>query len=169
MSNSNLVDYTRISPNSMARGSKIDTITIHMMATNQSIESLGAYFAMRKAKASSNYGIGNDGRVGLYVDESRRSMCSSNWRNDDRAVTIEVANDGGAPDYHVSDTALEKLVELCVDICRRNGIDRLNYTGDATGNLTMHKWFAATSCPGPYLGSKFPWIAEEVNKQLQAE
>ena len=82
------------------------------------------------------------------------------------AVTIEVANDGGAPDWHVSDKALASLIDLCVDICKRNGIEKLNFTGDATGNLTMHKWFQATACPGPYLESKFPYIASEVNKRL---
>jgi len=82
--------------------------------------------------------------------------------------TIEVvSNDGGAPDWHVSDSVLERLIELCTDICRRNGIVALNYTGNKNGNLTMHKWFAATACPGPYLESKFPYIASEVNKRLQ--
>lgn len=166
MGNSILVDFIRISPNSVGRGSKIDTITIHMMGNNQSIESCAAYFAMRKAKASANYVIGSDGRVGLCVPESRRPMTSNNWKNDDRAITIEVANDTGKPDYHVSDVAMEKLIALCADICKRNGIKRLNFTGDVNGNLTMHKWFSGTSCPGPYLESKFPYIADEVNKLL---
>ena len=119
-------------------------------------------------QASSNYGIGTDGRVGLYVDESRRAWTSSNRENDNRAVTIEVANDGGAPNWHISDKALAKTIDLCVDICQRNGIKKLNFTGDKTGNLTMHKWFASTLCPGPYLESKFPHIASEVNKRLGA-
>lgn len=168
MSNSSLVSYTRISPNSSARTAKIDTITIHHMACNLSIEACGAGFAQTSRAASSNYGVGTDGRIGLYVDESRRSWCSSNWQNDNRAITIEVANDSRDPDWHVSDKALAATIDLCVDICQRNGIKRLNYTGDTSGNLTMHKWFAATGCPGPYLGSKFPYIAEEVNKRLGA-
>ncbi len=81
-------------------------------------------------------------------------------------ITIEVANDSGDPDWHVSDAALEATIKLCVDICKRNGIDKLNFTGDKSGNLTMHKYFAATGCPGPYLSSKFPYIASEVNKRL---
>lgn len=168
MSNSSLVNYTKISPNSSARTAKIDTITIHHMACNLSVEVCGAGFAQTSRAASSNYGIGTDGRIGLYVDESRRAWTSSNWQNDNRAITIEVANDGGAPDWHVSDKALAATIDLCVDICQRNGISRLNYTGDTSGNLTMHKWFAATACPGPYLGGKFPYIAEEVNKRLGA-
>lgn len=169
MSNSSLVNYTKISPNSTnPRNDKIKKITIHHMAGNLSVEACGNIFADPTREGSSNYGIGTDGRVGMYVEEKNRSWCSSNRENDHQAITIEVANDGGAPDWHVSDKALNKLVELCVDICKRNGIERLNYTGDVTGNLTMHKWFAATGCPGPYLESKFPWIAEQVNKQLGA-
>ena len=169
MSNSPLVVYTKISPHRTSpRNHKIDTITIHHMAGNLSIETCGSVFQSRES--SSNYGIGTDGRVGMYVEEKDRSWASANPANDHRAVTIELANDGGAStNWHVSDIALEKCIELCVDICRRNGIQRLNFTGDKTGNLTMHKWFYPTACPGPYLESKFPYIAAEVNKQLGAE
>lgn len=170
MAYSSLVDFIRISPNSNGRLSKIDTITIHCMAVDQSIEACSAYFAMRSAKASANYVIDSDGRVGLCVDESRRSMCSNNWQNDDRAVTIEVANDTGYPEFHVTDKAMEKLILLCADICQRNGIERLNFTGDTTGNMTLHKWFKpGKTCPGEYLESKHPYIAEQVNERLSAE
>lgn len=168
MSNSPLVDFTLISPNSTnPRKSKIKKITIHHMAGNLSVESCGNVFQNKSRKASSNYGIGTDGSVGLYVDEKNRAWTSSNADNDNQAITIEVANDGGAPDWHVSDAALAKLIDLCVDICKRNGIEKLNFTGDKSGNLTMHKYFTATACPGPYLESKFPYIANEVNKRLE--
>lgn len=167
MSNSSLVNYTRISPNrNSPRNHKIDKITIHHMAGNLSIEACGNVFAPSSRQASSNYGIGSDGRVGMYVEEKDRSWCSSSSSNDHRAVTIEVANDGGAPDWHVSDKALAKLIDLCVDICKRNGISKLNYTGTTSGNLTRHNMFKNTNCPGPYLQSKFPYIASEVNKRL---
>lgn len=168
MSNSKLVNYTLISPNSSARTAKIDKITIHHMAGNLSVEACAQIFQNTDRQASSNYGVGTDGRVGLYVDESRRAWTSSNRDNDNRAVTIEVANDGGSPDWHVSDKALEATIALCVDICQRNGIPKLNFTGDKFGNLTMHKWFSNTECPGKYLGGKFPYIADEVNRRLSA-
>lgn len=136
------------------------------MAGNMSVETCGNVFYPTSRKASSNYGIDSKGRVGMYVEEKDRSWCSSSGENDHQAITIEVANDGGAPDWHVSDKALAKLIDLCVDICKRNNIPRLNFTGDKSGNLTMHKWFAPTGCPGPYLESKFPYIAQEVNKRL---
>lgn len=169
MSNSSLVNYTKLSPNYSTRTAKIDKITIHHMAGNLSVESCGNVFATTSRQASSNYGVGSDGRIGLYVEEKNRAWTSSNRDNDNRAVTIEVANDGGSPDWHVSDKALQATIDLCVDICKRNGIARLNYTGDKSGNLTMHKWFTSTLCPGPYLGGKFPYIAEEVNKRLGSE
>ena len=167
MSNSSLVNYVRISPNSTnPRNDKVKKITIHHMAGNLSVETCGNVFAPSSKQASSNYGIGSDGRVGMYVEEKNRSWCSSSASNDNQAITIEVANNSGAPNWTVSDMALAKTIELCVDICKRNGIEKLNYTGDTSGNLTMHCWFAATSCPGPYLKSKFKYIADEVNKRL---
>ena len=169
MSNSSMVCYTKISPNSTnPRQNTIKKITIHHMAGNLSIEECGNLFANPSRQASSNYGIGTDGRVGLYVEEKNRAWTSGSPDNDNQAITIEVANDGGAPDWHISDKALASLINLCVDICKRNGIAKLNYTGDATGNLTMHCYFQATACPGPYLKSKFTYIANEVNKKLTA-
>lgn len=168
MSNSKLVNYTKISPHrNSPRNHKIDKITIHHMAGNLTVEQCGQVFQTREA--SSNYGIDSNGRVGMYVEEKDRSWCSFSPENDNRAITIEVANDqpSDAGNWHVSDTALNKLIELCVDICQRNGIEKLNYTGNTSGNLTMHKWFAPTGCPGPYLESKFPYIAEQVNKKLK--
>jgi LysM repeat protein len=105
----------------------------------------------------------------MYVEEKDRAWTSSNADNDHQAVTIEVANDKIGGDWHVSDKALASLIDLCVDICKRNGIKKLNYTGDKNGNLTRHNMFAATACPGPYLQSKFPYIANEVNKRLTAK
>lgn len=170
MSNSSLVDYTLISPNSTnPRRDKITKITIHHMAGNLTVEQCGKGFANKARQASSNYGIGSDGRIGLYVEEKNRSWASSSPANDNQAVTIEVANDVVGGNWHVSDKALAKTIELCTDICKRNGIKKLNFTGDASGNLTMHKYFAATACPGAYLESKFSYIADEVNKRLATE
>ena len=166
MSNSKLVVYTKLSPHcNKPRRSKISKITIHHAAGNATLEGFGATFSGTR-KVSANYGIDSNGRVGMYVEECNRAWTSSNADNDNQAITIEIANDGGAPNWHVSNTALEATINLCVDICKRNGIERLNFTGDKSGNLTMHKYFAATGCPGPYLESKFSYIADMVNKRL---
>lgn len=170
MSNSSLISYTKISPNRTSpRKKPIRKITIHHMAGNLTVEQCGAVFAPTSRKASSNYGIGTDGRIGMYVEEKDRAWTSSSPDNDNQAVTIEVANNTLGPNCTVSDKAMASLIDLCVDICKRNGIQRLNFTGDKTGNLTMHCYFKSTLCPGPYLKGKFPYIASEVNKRLGAE
>lgn len=169
MSQSPLVVYRKLSPNcNKPRNHKIDKITIHHMAGNCSIEACGAIFARPARQCSSNYGIGTDGRVGQYCLEENRSWCSSSPSNDHRAITIEVANCSGAPDWRVSDKAFNSLINLCVDICKRNEIARLNYTGNANGNLTEHRYFSNTLCPGPYLHSRMGRIASLVNARLNS-
>lgn len=172
--NSPLTDYTRLSPNhSGLRKHAIDTITIHCMAGNLSVEGCGAMFANPERKASSNYGIGSDGRIGLYVEEKNRSWCTSSASNDNRAVTIEVANIEKQEPWRVSDEAFKSLIKLCADICKRNGIKQLLWKADPTligqvnkQNMTVHRWFANKSCPGNWLFANHGRIAEEVNKLL---
>lgn len=167
MSNSPLVSYTKLSPNYSSRnGKKITKITPHHMAGNLTIETCGDVFAPTSRQASSNYGIGTDGRIGLYVPEEYRSWCSSNAANDSVAVTIEVANDRLGGDWHVSDAAFNSLVDLCVDICQRNGIPGVVWTGDSLGSITNHDMFSNTNCPGPYLKSRMGDLATIVNQRL---
>lgn len=177
MSNSSLISYTRISPNkTVPRNKQIDTITIHCVAGNCSVETMGSIFAPTSRKASCNYGIGTDGRIGMYVEEKDRSWCTSSGANDNRAITIEVANDGGeSTGWHVSDTALKSLIILVADICKRKSISKLLWKGDKSligdvskQNMSVHRWFAAKACPGDYLYSKHTYIASEVNKLLSS-
>lgn len=172
--NSSLVNYVRRSPNhSGTRNHKIDTISIHCMAGNLTVESCGALFADSSREASSNYGIGSDGRIALYVDEANRSWCTSSGSNDNRAVTIEVANIEAKEPYRISDAAYNSLIKLCADICKRNGIEKLLWQAnpDLIGqvskqNMTVHRWFAAKSCPGTWLYQNHGKIAADTNKLL---
>lgn len=166
--NSPLTEYVFLSPNGdFPRGDLIRKVTIHHMAGDLTLEELGESFAQRDRRASSNYAIDSQGRVGLYVEEVNQAWTSRSPENDGQAVTIEVANDEIGGEWHVSDTAYERLIELCTDICRRNGIEELRYTGDETGNLTLHSMFySETECPGPYLTSRMEEIAGEVNRRL---
>ena len=169
MSYSELVSYIKLSPNcTKPRTSNISAIVVHHMAGDLTVERCGEVFAKASRQASSNYGIGTDGRIACYVEEENRSWCSSNREIDHRAITIEVANCSGDPDWRVSDKALESLINLCVDICKRHNF-KLTYTGDKLGSLHMHQWYAATACPGPYLGAKFAYIAEEVTRRLNPQ
>ncbi|MEG1894661.1 MAG: SPOR domain-containing protein [Oscillospiraceae bacterium] len=173
MSNSKLVDYTKISPNRTSpRNHAIDTITIHCVVGQCSVETLGNVFAPTSRQASSNYGVGVDGKIGMYCEEKDRSWCSSNGANDNRAITIEVASETTHP-YKVNDKAYNALIELCADICKRNGIKELKWCGNKTlvgqtdkQNMTVHRWFANKSCPGDYLYNLHGQIATEVNKKL---
>lgn len=175
MSNSPLISYTALSPNhSGKRTHEIDTISIHCMAGNLSVESCGALFAQSSRQASSNYGIGSDGRIALYVDEGNRSWCTSSNANDQRAVTIEVANYPAADPWPVTDAAYAALIDLLVDICQRNGIKRLLWKADKSligqvgqQNMTVHRWFAAKACPGDWLYERHGQIAGEVNERLE--
>lgn len=148
-------------------GKKITRITLHHMAGNLTID--GCKNALVSRGGSVNYAIQSDGTIGLLLEEKNRAWTSNSPDNDYFAVTVEIANAPGAgePDWKVTDAALQSAIKLCADICKRNGIKKLTYTGQLSGsNLTMHKWFYATGCPGQYLGGKFPYIVQEVNKIL---
>lgn len=177
MSNSVLVNYTKLSPYyTKFRNKKVKAIALHCMAGNLSIETCGNVFQNREA--SSNYGVGTDGRIGLYVEEINRAWTTST-SYDHYAVTIEIANDGGAPSWHASDNAIAATIKLCADICKRNGITKMNWFNNknkttkfldtdtsAEGAFFVHRWFAAKSCPGDYIMSKMQYICDEVNKLL---
>lgn len=173
MGNSPLVNYTKISPNRTSpRNHRIDTVTIHCVVGQCSVETLGSIFAPKSRQASSNYGIGPDGRIGMYVEEKDRSWCSSSSSNDHRAITIEVASDTTHP-YAVTGAAYESLIELLADICKRNGIKKLLWKADKSligktseQNMTVHRWFSSTACPGDYLYNHYGDIANKVNSRL---
>ena len=177
MSNSSLVDCKMLSPNhSGKRTHSIDRITPHCVVGPLSAEGIGRCFDNKSREASCNYGIGNDGRVILVVDEANRSWCSSNRDNDQRAVTIECASDKSAP-YTFNNAVYVKLVELCVDICKRNGKTKLIWFGDKDKTLaynpaanemvlTVHRWFANKSCPGDWMYQRMGDLAAKVTAKL---
>lgn len=146
--NSPLVSYTRISPNknSPRNQDKITKIIVHHMAGVASVESFGELVSKPARQMSANYAIGNDGRIGLYCEEKDRCWCSSSSWADNRGIAIEVSNSKLGEPWPVSTKAWNSLVELCADICKRNGIPKMTYTGDKEGVLLFHRWFAATGC-----------------------
>lgn len=184
MSNSSLVTYTRISPNRTApRNHAIDRITIHCYVGQVTAQRgcSGRRFVTydQKNGSSCNYVVGYDGSIGLCVPESDRSWCSSSRDNDHRAITIETASDNFHP-YAVTDAAYSALLDLCTDICKRNGKKRLLWFGDEWKSLsyqpeedemvlTVHRWFAAKACPGDYLYQRHGEIAAEVTRRLEDE
>lgn len=175
--NSKMVSYTKLSPNhSGQRTHAIDRITPHCVVGQCSVETLGNIFYSTSRQASCQYGIGVDGRVGMYVEEKNRSWCSSSNSNDQRAVTIECASDTNHP-YTMNSKVYSTLIKLCVDICKRNGKKKLIWLGDKNKTLnytpksdemvlTVHRWFANKSCPGDWLYSRLGDLAAKVTAQL---
>lgn len=175
--NSSLVLFTQLSPNhSGQRTHAIDRITPHCVVGQCSVETLGRIFLPTSRQASCNYGIGVDGRVGMYVEEKNRSWCSSSNANDQRAVTIECASDTTAP-YAFKDVVYQKLITLCIDICKRNGKKKLLWLGDKDKTLnyspaademvlTVHRWFANKSCPGDWMYARMGDLASKVTAAL---
>ena len=181
MSNSNLVTYTKISPNRTSpRNHAIDRITIHCFVGQVTAKSgcnAGGFITYDPDNgASCNYVVGYDGSIGLCVEEKDRSWCSSNRFNDHRAVTIETASETVHP-YKVTDKAYSALLDLVTDICKRNGKTKILWFGDKNKTLaytpkvnemvmTVHRWFANKACPGNYLYNLHDEIAAEVNRRL---
>ena len=174
MSNSALSCMRQISPNrNSPRNHKIDTITIHCVVGQMGVEALCSEFSRTSKGASCNYGIGYDGRICTIVDESDRSWCSSSAANDNRAITIECASDAIYP-YAINANVWKSLIELCADICKRNGIKKLVWSTDKNTrmnhlngcNLTVHRDYANKSCPGDYIYNRLGQIAKEVNQKL---
>ena len=186
--NSSLATVRMISPNRTPnRNHVIDTITIHCFVGQVTAKRGCEVFQPSSRKASCNYVVGYDGSIGLCVEEKDRSWCSggtdkkgnpirvngiSGSSNDYQAVTIEVASDTKHP-YTITDKAMAALIELCTDICRRNGIKQLLWKGDKTlvgrvaqQNLTVHRWFANKACPGDYIYERLGDIAAKVNAKL---
>ena len=172
MTHSKLATYVSHSPNhSGKRNHKVDTLTPHYMDGNLSIETCAAIFRPTSRRASSNYGIGSDGRIGVYVEEENRAWTSGSSANDNRAITFECANLAGG---RLSDACWKSLVKLCADICKRYGYKGVYYCGSANYSklpkgymlLTMHKWFQDTDCPGPWLSKQFARLAREVNAAM---
>ena len=180
MSNSSLATYKLLSPNhSGQRTMPIDRITPHCVVGQLSAAGICGCFTSSSVQASCNYGIGKDGDIGLCVEEKNRSWCTSSNANDQRAVTIECASDRTDP-YAFTDKCYNSLVNLCIDICKRNGKKKLIWFGDKTKALnyspksdemilTVHRWFAAKSCPGNWMYARMGDLANKVTARLSGE
>lgn len=167
MTHSALTDVVIHSPNGyFPRSDSIRKVTIHHMAGVLTAEQCGWVFQNTARQASSNYGIGNDGRIGCYLEEENGSWCSSSYANDNQSVTIEVSNRYAGGDWPISDAAWKSMIALCADICTRYGIEpRCDDTVDGS-TFTFHRWFAQTGCPGDYIYSRRHQIIEEVKAAM---
>lgn len=148
-------NYTK---NRAANGGKIEKITIHHMAGNLSVETLGAMWQKAGRSGSSHYGVRHH-KIAQYVKEKDIAWTDGNWGSNRRSVTIETANNGGAPRWTVAQDTFDTLCRLVADIARRNRLGTL-VPGK---NLTWHSQYAATACPGPYLKDNMQRMANAAN------
>lgn len=164
--------YSNVNHHWSLRSSKIDTITIHCAVGLANSNSIARYLDVMTDDSSANYCIGKDGDITCMIPEMYRSWCSSSTSNDDRAITIEVASETSSP-YKVPTLAMASLIDLLVDICFRRGM-HLKWSWDANErrnhiagcNMTVHRDFAAKSCPGDFLYDNMQAIADTVNRRL---
>jgi len=190
---SSLSSYDGLSPNKTSpRKSSIKRLTPHCVAGNLSIErtlGLPNFMTPRSPGASCNYAIGSDGRIGLGVIESDAAWTSNSSFNDNQAITFEIANSAGAPNWPMTDLAINSFVKLSVDICRFYGFKKVHYenkpsnvtTKDKVEEwiktwekldemiITLHRWYAPKECPGQYFINKLPDIVKRINQDLSSE
>ena len=113
----------------------------------------------------------------MYVEEKNRSWCTSSNANDQRAITIECAS-GKVEPYVMNEVVYDRLIDLCMDICQRNGKKKLLWFGDKKKSLnyqpkddemiiTVHRWFANKSCPGNWLYARLGDLAAKVTARLR--
>ncbi|MBQ6164799.1 MAG: N-acetylmuramoyl-L-alanine amidase [Clostridia bacterium] len=169
-SNSKLATYRHFAGNKYnTRTSKITKITIHHMSGKMTGRGCADYFAQTSRQVSSNYCIGYDGDIAVSIDECYRAWTSSSRANDMQAVTIEVSNNSGEPNWTISDKSMTALINLCTDICKRNGIKKMYYNGTTNASVTWHCMFANTDCPGAYIKKLTHYICGQVNSRLGSE
>lgn len=187
---SSLTNFEKLSPNrNKPRNMPVCRLTPHHVAGNLtalatlSLDKFQTYNPTNGS--SSNYAIGSDGQIGLGVEETNRAWTSSSSTNDHQAITVEISNDGGAPDWKMSDDAINAWLDLATDICQFYGFSKVNYkekpsnitiakvenwiktwAKDDEMIVTLHNWYSATACPGPYFMAQLPWLVYEMNKRL---
>jgi hypothetical protein len=119
---------------SNARVEKVTKITPHHMAGNLDPYNCAKWHCNGDREASANYYIGSDGTIVGGVDENRRAWTSSSGWNDQKAITIEVANNSLAPNWTISDKAYAIQVELPKGVVSANKITHITLATSPSGN-----------------------------------
>lgn len=167
MTQSALTDRVWLTGDSSPRTSKIDTFLIHHAAmVSQTGESVARLYLTKNV--SSNYVIGSDGTLWLTVDEDRRAHTSGSSTDggkgaawDQRSVTVEIANETGAPDWYISEAAITTAAKLLNDLRTRMPIPNV------LGHRELwENWGASypTYCPGPDTVNRIGARATELSK-----
>jgi len=167
MSNSSLVNVrVPADPSnysSSAYRKPITNVTWHHMAGILTAEACGKIFARKGRGGSAHYGVGSDGKIGQYVDESCVAWHCGNWPNNQASVGIEISNSALGGNWPVGEAQFKLAVKLTADVMKRNGIKE----AIVGKTLTWHSMYQKTVCPGDYLRSQMERAAAEINKILK--
>jgi len=170
MTHSKLTNRIHLAPasqHSSRNGTTVDTFLIHHQASTNSAATESAMVNATK-DVSANYIITNEGELVLIVDEDRRAHTSGSrydggrgaqW--DRRSITVEIENETGAPDWKISEKAIQKAARLLVDLRRRRKVT------NALGHRDLWERFRAsypTFCPGPDTVAKIVNAADALTK-----
>ena len=157
------------------------TIIPHCIAGNPTAEAQAVAFQNPNRGASSHYVIDSKGVIVQCVPEDCRAWTTGGDLNvkgltgaqmDHESITMEIANCAVGEPWPMTAEAINSLVLLIVDICKRNGIPSVKWTGNKFDagtdkqNVAAHRWFARKSCPGNFLYNNMKAVCDTVNYYL---
>lgn len=177
---SDLTDFVSLSSNNSGeRKNKISRVTIHVVVGEFDALTVAGWFNKPERRASANYIIGKSGEVVQNVDENNRAWTSGNADNDNKAITIECSSNNKNHNS-LNDAVFNKLILLCVDICRRYGKNKAVYFADKdtaaryeqyqqTDNemlFTKHNFYQNVACPDKWIEEHYNEIINRINDIL---
>ena len=149
-------------------GYHVDHITLHIMVGY--LTSADNFFQSPGSTASAHYGVGGDGTIHQYVDESNGSWSDANYASNNSTISIE--HEGGMDGIPCTQACMDASAALCADIARRYGWGHLWHDG-LNGNIWLHREVPGTNHAGcPDLapnGLDVNYVINKANEILQGE
>lgn len=133
-------------------GLKPNKIIPHHHAGNLTVKQFLAIMQSTR-QMSPTVSVHTDGTVYAWVPEEMRPWTTGSYAADQTALTLEIANDQIGGNWHISDKAYNLAVQICAEWCKRYNIVPV-WKANRKGTIQMHKEWASTACPGPYLSNK---------------
>ena len=147
-------------------GYHVDHITLHIMVGY--LTSADNFFQSPGSTASAHYGIGGDGTIHQYVDESNGSWSDANYASNNSTISIE--HEGGMEGIPCTQACMDASAALCADIAQRYGWNHLWHDG-LNGNIWLHREVPGTNHAGcPDLapnGLDVNYVINKANEILQ--
>lgn len=149
-------------------GYKVTHITLHIMAGY--LAGTDSVFLNAASQASAHYGIGGDGTIHQYVEETDGSYSDANFASNNSTISIE--HQGGMDGVPCTQSCIDASARLCADIARRYGWTHLWHDG-LKGNVWMHREIPGTDhagCPDRATnGLPVQQVLDKANELLKGE